>query len=789
MLRDIAHMAVPPSEKKILLIEGIRKQKPINNHILNEIPKEMEAFWSQTFIQQFLDDFGKGAPIPTGFDAMAAKGTPKWDRHKLEDSFKRRIKEKDNFDLVHKDRCKNASRKLLFGPVRFETLEKLFSWVERHSIIPERMVFDPKFRSCFDFSREWNNDKSPNKLIPYRYSRIVGTSLQDIAAAALTGEFGAGFDVVSAFRNILAAPEWWPYQILPVWMPVKKEIWWAMAPTVEFGKRNAASIWTAAYKTFFAYWDHLVGYPIAVLPVNRCRTFRLPVRTIIPSSVKWHHELRALVPEPAEIDDNVASELWNESLTQLLGTDIYHNFFSRQFPGNTMKNTATIRNLPMVPFYRACDDFNKVVSEWRKGGSRITARTTTIDDTLIFSNDMQALREAHLQFLECHKHSHLGIDFSKTTITPLTKVEMIGYEVDFKNKTLRIKEKKLKKYDLFWKEVSDARMITVEKWATITGRLLFAASLSAWRMKDLEPWLQAILPIYSKNKGTYTLDHIIYKNLWEKVKNERLELNDEMRRSATEVFRKAHIPTPAISVLLQPYDGGARCTAMTDASFQAMGGCSFSQSPRPWSVTYQTSKISHRVQSLGGIPLPRRWKSGMRKRMKSANPHLSQYHSYTELHIGAAEFLALCIQLQFLLNDRVQHKAPQKLFTMLVDNTSVAWALVKKRSQFYTPFIDWIEHKIRPLGFDICATRIGTHEFPADLLSRPDDFEIDWPLFLDWSKKLAGKDIHDAFGEAKKWKSKHCKIREDSIAVAEKVWFEINSFARRGRYWQYLAIF
>ena len=242
MLRDIAFSDKSPLEKNRLLIEGIRRQKPINHHILKEIPTEMQGVWSDAFIQQFLHDFGQGAPIPTGFDVMARKGTPDWDRSKLEDNFRRKIKEKENFELVHKDRCKNAFRKLLFGPVRFSTLKKLFTWVGVHSIIPERMVFDPKFRSCFDFSREWNDGKSPNMLIPYRFSRIVGTSLQDIAAATLAGEYGAGFDVVSAFRNILAAPDWWPFQILPVYMPEENEVWWAVAPTVEFGKRNAAPV-------------------------------------------------------------------------------------------------------------------------------------------------------------------------------------------------------------------------------------------------------------------------------------------------------------------------------------------------------------------------------------------------------------------------------------------------------------------------------------------------------------------------------------------------------------------
>ena len=123
LLRQIASSPSSPLEKKAALIAAIRKQKPINDHILHTIPNDMQGIWSEDFIQQFLNDFGKGAPTPPGFDKLTARGTPSWDRGKLELSFmvikmsivfmnERKISTDENFELVHRDRCKNSFRKL-----------------------------------------------------------------------------------------------------------------------------------------------------------------------------------------------------------------------------------------------------------------------------------------------------------------------------------------------------------------------------------------------------------------------------------------------------------------------------------------------------------------------------------------------------------------------------------------------------------------------------------------------------------------------------------------------------
>ena len=778
VLTSIAESDISPEAKKEKLIQFIRQQKPINEHILFQIPEEMSGTWNQQFISQFVHLFGNGAPTPEGFEEMTNRGTENWSREKIEKSFMKQVRNNEHLKLIMKDRCKNSHRKLLFGPVKFQTMVKLFSWITVLIMIPERLVFDPKFRSCFDFAREWSQGESPNSLINYLRARIVGTSLLDIASACLAGEMGAGFDVVSAFRNILAAPEWWPFQILPVWMDDVQEIWWSLAPTVEFGKRNAASIWTAAYKTFFSYWDKKAGKRIAYLPVNPCSKFGLKARKIIPASVKWQ-DLTDQFPSTSQAQGEHAN--WIDSVVQLLGTPEYNDLFWRNIPGYDLRNHHPGSAVTaVVPFYRRCDDFNKVASEWRKGDDHIIARTTTIDDTLLFSNRLEPLKSAHLLFLEGHRDSHLGIDFAKTSQTPLTKVDMIGYEVDFKAKTLRVKAKKLRKYDKFWEEMQSYSTVTVEMWAKIVGRLLFAASLSPWRLKDLEPWIQPyrelVRSIYDRIPSNW-----FEEKFWDRIRFRNLPVSASMERVATDIFQTAWTPVSALQLVLQPFDGATGSIAMTDASNLAMGGTVIGQLPRPWSVTFDIVKG---VQHVGTIPLPRRWKAKAKKIALIKCPDHPDNTQLTTVHIGAAEFLGACVQLAILLKDDIDIHSEKKLITMVGDNTSVAWALVKKKSRYYMPFLDWIESKLRPFGWNITSARVDTAIFPADVLSRPKSEGIDWQAWRHKIEQMLKGDVLGHFGDLRRWQESPVDLIQDAQQIAERTWFEIDFFAKKRQAWR-----
>ena len=787
-MTEIAEAQVSDQERRQKLIEFIRSQKPINNHILKEIPTEMRNSWNEIFMERFIELFGNGAPAPDGFQQMVDAGTEQWSRESLERTFRKKAQNKEQLELIMRDRCKNTHRKLLFGPVNFTTMTKLFSWVLILVMIPERLVFDPKFRSCFDFAREWQPGLSPNTLIDYLRARIVGTSLLDIATACLAGEFGAGFDVVSAFRNILAAPEWWPFQILPVWMPDTEEVWWSLAPTVEFGKRNAASIWTAAYKTFFAYWDQKAGRRIAYLPVNPCSSFGLGNTKIIPASVKWQ-ELDSVRRAENRNLPNAIQRSWVDSITQLLGTPDYNDMFWRNVPGYDLRSVHPGNDLQaVIPYYRRCDDFNKIASEWRQGDDHIIARTTTIDDTLLFSNQLEPLKEAHLLFLEGHRDSHLGIDFAKTTVTPTTKVDMIGYEIDFKNKTLKVKDKKLKKYDLFWTELKTFEQVSVETWAKIVGRLLFAASLSPWKLKDIHPWIQPykklVRSIYSKLPLNW-----MEEKFWNHIRDRLLLVTPEMRQVATELFSGARIPVPAIELVLQPFDGGPNTIAMTDASNLAMGGAYINSNPRPWSVTFE--QIDGQAV-LGGIPLPRRWSQWFRRNTKArvgnASHAINSSTDRTCIHIGAAEYLGVCTQIAILIQDGMFQQQTKKLITMVGDNTSVAWSLIKKKSEFYLPFLDWIESKLRPKQWNITSSRVQTHIFPVDVLSRPASEGIQWNSWNEKVGQLLEQDSRKLFQVLKLWPEAPLQLRTDAQAIAERTWFEINFFAKRRKMWMYAPI-
>ena len=778
VLTSIADSDLTPAIKRQKLIQFIRQQKPINQHILFQIPEEMSGIWSQQFINQFTHLFGNGAPAPDGFTEMTSRGTMNWSREKIEKAFMKQVRNNEHLKLIMKDRCKNSHRKLLFGPIKFQTMIKLFSWITVLIMIPERLVFDPKFRSCFDFAREWSDGDSPNSLIGYLRARIVGTSLLDIATACLAGEVGAGFDVVSAFRNILAAPEWWPFQILPVWMEDVQEIWWSLAPTVEFGKRNAASIWTAAYKTFFSYWDIKAGKRIAYLPINPCSQFGLKNRKIVPASVKWQ-DLTEHMQENPQISNARAG--WVDSVVQLLGTPEYNDLFWKNIPGYDLRNHHPGSSVTaVVPFYRRCDDFNKVASEWRKGDDHIIARTTTIDDTLLFSSKMQPLKEAHLLFLEGHRDSHLGIDFAKTTQVPLTKVDMIGYEIDFKAKTLRVKSKKLLKYDKFWEEMKSYSRITVEMWAKIVGRLLFAASLSPWRLKDLESWIQPYRKLVRSIFDRVPSDWFEEK-FWDRIRFRNIPMSVEMEKVATSIFQKAWTPVPALQLVLQPFDGPVGSVGMTDASNLAMGGTVIRDQPQPWSVTFE---IRDGIQHIGAIPLPRRWERLAKKKALIKDPDHPDNAAITTIHIGAAEFLGTCVQLAILLKHDIDTASDKKLITMVGDNMSVAWALVKKKSQYYMPFLDWIESKLRPIGWNITSARVDTAIFPADVLSRPASEGIDWQSWNIKVQAMIEGDKLDHFSALREWRKIPNSLMEDAQQIAERTWFEIDVFARKRQVWR-----
>ena len=78
ILTELAEENISHEVRKQRLISFIRGQKPINHHIRHEIPAIMKGFWNDAFIQQFLEQFGNGAPAPKGFQDMVENGTDNW---------------------------------------------------------------------------------------------------------------------------------------------------------------------------------------------------------------------------------------------------------------------------------------------------------------------------------------------------------------------------------------------------------------------------------------------------------------------------------------------------------------------------------------------------------------------------------------------------------------------------------------------------------------------------------------------------------------------------------------
>ena len=161
---------------------------------------------------------------------------------------------------------------------------------------------------------------------------------------------------------------------------------------------------------------------------------------------------------------------------------------------------------------------------------------------------------------------------------------------------------------------------------------------------------------------------------------------------------------------------------------------------------------------------------------------------FTTVHIGAAEYLGTCTQIALMIRDGLFAKSARRLVTMVGDNTSVAWSIIKKKSDFYMPFVDWLEAKLRPVGWNITSSRVQTDIFPVDVLSRPAKEGIRWDDWTAKTEQLLERDTRQLFQVLKDWPTAPLELRADALPVATRTWFEIDYFAKRRAMWRHAPI-
>ena len=361
---------------------------------------------------------------------------------------------------------------------------------------------------------------------------------------------------------------------------------------------------------------------------------------------------------------------------------------------------------------------------------------------------------------------------------------MIGYQLDLKNKAIRVKPKKLEKYRVFWGRLRGLTSVTVDDWAKMTGRLLFAGSFDDWIMFDLKPWYEAFKPVIRKAFG-YLPKNWCRDRIWETMRSRQLlvPLTNQMIIAADRILELAPQPHCALYSVLRDFDGPPALTVCTDASLHAMGGCRIASDPEPWFYCYENVDG---LESIAGIPIPRR--------MLDANdtvPYAQRYtpemRTKTKPHIGVLEFIAVCAQIR-IITDELDGVVPDKpIITVVGDNMGVLGAINRKRSTsgMYDPFLRWLEKEIRG-KFRIVAVYCDTKKIPSDVLSRPQnrtlsDAHID--EFTTLGHQLAR---YENFDECIGWD--YNTIRQTDFnrmnSTVRAVWQEISMIALQLTIWQ-----
>ena len=611
---------------------------------------------------------------------------------------------------------------------------KRLLWPEKPCPMPESFVEEIKhredgikikIRTCGDFSRAYEGGKSPNDLINDEEASITGTSLKDLATLTLCCEYAVTADVCNAFRNLIANERWWRLQLVPVLME-DGNFGWSMAYTLEFGKKNASALWVHFYKMICKCIEWKNGRNLYQQRIKPCTAFGLKKTEVPPAKVKYGEEIK--IEEIMRHKDNKwTKEIWKDKnqwsedmkifrkkqvekikeqeLKEMYGSEKYNKQYTMSWPGNDPKVAMNSERHIKIPTFRKDSDWNKTYSKWREGGLKMNTMTLTIDDILFAGTNRQNLEESYLTWLEGHDEFGINLEFDEKADTVSTKAKVIGYELDFKESRLRVKQTKIKAYKNYWKklkeEIAKQGTISVEDFSKLVGKLIFAASLDEWKMFKIDPLLRLMKDVFIKYKKTAP-DNWDAKSMWDELKEDqkrwRVPITKNIQKIVDNILTNAENWTDAIDILWQQHDGGKHLAANTDASGEYMGGM-----------------INEHSDSLWNYEIDEEDKSKLPVILK-----IEGNEAKLKTKIAATEMLAVIHQVEKIVNHEDFDKEKSQIITMSGDNTEVIMAINKKRAKsiILMPFLKQLKEVLKNTRTKIRAVYINTQQIPADVLTR-----------------------------------------------------------------------
>ena len=436
---------------------------------------------------------------------------------------------------------------------------------------------------------------------------------------------------------------------------------------------------------------------------------------VTPKKMKWKTD------QLIQSESNDTEATWASILDDFVGQDNAHKNFMKSTVGVKVSNMAGEGRDFFKPAYSFTSHFNKVASEWRSGENVSTLLSVQIDDVIVASSSKEELDKSWYNYLRTYEKAKIPVDVSDENGTPSSKIKFIGYLLDLKRKTIQVKPPKIEAYKAFFKEILSKEVILLERLVKAMGRLLFAASLSMWTMREMIPWYNAFIPMLSK----YCMDNPVQQSLdfWKRFYNQQIYLNisKEMKISANKILNDASIPSPAYNLVLQPLDADKSLTAFTDASNTGLGGCTLDTDCNPWF----TRITKHQgMEALGKYPLPRRMRP-FKEPLGFFQRLLPNNEEDTFVNISHLEALAVCIQIDRLVDSYSSTTNTNKLLFLVGDNVGVIRAFEKMRSVTLEPYLRWTELRIRNSGFFVKSRFCSTDKIPADPLPRDTDGKID----------------------------------------------------------------
>ena len=470
-------------------------------------------------------------------------------------------------------------------------------------------------------------------------------------------------------------------------------------------------------------------------------------------------------------------EVWASILDDFINQKDAHKNFMKSTVGVKVTDMAGEGRSFVRPAYSFTSHFNKVASEWRSGESATTLLSVQIDDVIIASSSKRELEFSWYNYLRTYERANIPVDVSAENGTPSDKIKFIGYLLDLKKKTIQVKPPKIIAYKIFFKEILSEETILLENLVKSIGRLLFAASLSHWTMREMIPWYNAFIPMLTEychlNPIQQTMDY------WKQFYNQRIYLNitQRMKDSAFKIIENASVPSPAINLVLQPLDADWSMTAFTDASNTGLGGCTLDTKCNPWFT--RITKFQD-LEALGKLPLPRRMRPfkdpiGFYERLLPCNKNS------TFVNISHLEALAVCIQIDRLVDSYSDTSNTNKLLFLIGDNVGVIRAFEKMRSITLEPYLKWTESRLRKNGFFVKSRYCSTDKIPADPLSRDIDGKINWE---DFAKSATTISRYGGFENAKNWKK---NFNENDIEITKRpveIWSQIWQLGVEDNLWK-----